>query len=358
MKAVMYYGKDDVRVEDIAEPGAPAAGEVKVKVAWAGICGSDLHLYSAGPSYPTTPTAEKAHPRTGEKLPIVLGHEFSGTVAEVGEGVTGLSVGDAVAIKAVDPCGKCPACNVGLTNICRNARGFGLSGGGGGLSEYVNVPEGNAFQVGDLPLDQAAMIEPLAVTTRGVRKSGAKAGDIVLVGGAGPIGVLTAAVLKAKGARVIISEPNEARRNAAMENAVAHRGVDPLNDDLHAIIAEETDGNGVDVAIDCAGVVPVTHDLIKTIRPGGHLQIIAIPSKPLDLNVQAEMHLTEISYSGMFGYVDEDYHDAIAMARSEDLDLAPFISKKIRPEEIVEEGLAVLMDRENTAVKILVDPTA
>lgn len=358
MKAVMYYGKDDVRVEEIAEPGAPATGEVKIQVAWAGICGSDLHLFSMGPSYPTTPTADKAHPRTGETLPIVLGHEFSGTVVELGEGVTGLSVGDAVAIKAVVPCGDCPACNVGLTNICRNARGFGLSGGGGGLSEFVNVPEGNAFVVGDLPLDQAAMIEPLAVSTRGVRKSGAKAGDTVLVGGAGPIGVLTAAVLKAHGARVIISEPNEARREAAMRNGVAHRAVDPLGEDLHAIVAEETAGNGVDVAFDCAGVVPVTHDLIKAIRPGGHLQVIAIPAQPLDLNVQTEMHLTEITYAGMFGYVDEDYRDAIALARSADLDLAPFISKRITPEQIIDEGFNVLMDRENTAVKILVDPTA
>ncbi|RBP67186.1 (R,R)-butanediol dehydrogenase/meso-butanediol dehydrogenase/diacetyl reductase [Brevibacterium sanguinis] len=358
MKAVMYYGQNDLRVEDIPEPPAPAAGEVTIKVAWAGICGSDLHLYHDGPSYPTTPTADRPQPRTGETLPVVLGHEFAGTVAEVGDGVTGLGVGDAVAVKADVPCGACPACTAGLTNICRNSRGFGLSGGGGGLSEFVTVPAANAFAVGDLPLDQAAMIEPLSVATHGVRRSGATAGDLVLVGGAGPIGVLASAVLTATGATVIISEPNAARRASALDAGVAAHVVDPMNEDLQAIVAEVTSGNGVDVAFDCAGVIPVTHDLIKAIRPGGHLQVIAIPSRPLDLDVQTEMHLTEITYSGMFGYLDEDYREAIAMARSADLDLGQFISKRISPEHIVDEGFAVLLDKGNTAVKILVDPTA
>ncbi|WP_291793530.1 2,3-butanediol dehydrogenase [Brevibacterium sp.] len=358
MKAVMYYGQNDVRVEDIAEPAPPAAGEVRIEVAWAGICGSDLHLFHNGPSYPTTPTADQPQPRTGETLPVVLGHEFAGTVTALGEGVTSLSVGDAVAVKANVPCGSCAACRAGLSNICRNSRGFGLSGGGGGLSEFVTVPEANAFPVGDLPLDQAAMIEPLAVSTHGVRRSGAAAGDVALVGGAGPIGVLTAAALKAKGVHVIISEPNPARRRAALDNGAAHRAVDPMTEDLQAVVAEATNGDGVDVAFDCAGVVPVTHDLIAAIRPGGHLQIIAIPSKPLDLDVQNEMHLTEITYAGMFGYLDEDYRDAIAMANGGGLNLAPFISTRITPEEIVEKGFSVLLDRENTAVKILVDPHA
>lgn len=358
MKAVMYYGRQDVRVEDIADPGSPAEGEVKVAIAWAGICGSDLHLYTEGPSYPTTPTADRPQPRTGETLPVALGHEFAGTVVEAGDGVSALSVGDAVAIKADVPCGDCAACNAGLTNICRNSRGFGLSGGGGGLSEFVLVPEANAFPVGDLPLDQAAMIEPLAVATHGVRRSGAGAGDIALVGGAGPVGILTAAVLKAKGARVVISEPNAVRRQAAVDGGLVERAVDPAAEDLHAVIAEITGGDGVDVAFDCAGVVPVTHDLIRAIRPGGHLQVIAIPARPLDLDVQVEMHLTEITYAGMFGYRDEDYRDAIAMARGADLDLGPFISRRIAPERIVEEGFDVLLDRGNTAVKILVDPRA
>ncbi len=358
MKAVMYYGQNDLRIEDIPEPSSPEPGEVKIKVAWAGICGSDLHLFHNGPAYPTTPTADRPQPRTGRTLPVVLGHEFAGTVAEVGPGVTGLAVGDAVAVKADVPCGACPACAAGLTNICRNSRGFGLSGAGGGLSEFVNVPEANAFPVGELPLDQAAMIEPLSVATHGVRKSGARAGDTALVGGAGPIGVLVSAVLRAKGVRVIISEPNPARRQAALDNGVADRALDPMNEDLQAIVAEATEGNGVDIAFDCAGVIPVTHDLIAAIRPGGHLQVIAIPSRPLDLDVQTEMHLTEITYAGMFGYLDEDYRDAIAMATGDGLDLAPLISKRISPEHIVDEGFAVLLDKANTAVKILVDPTA
>ena len=358
MKAVRLYGAKDLRVDDVEEPGSPEAGWVKLEIGWAGICGSDLHLYSNGPSYPVTPDIDRPQPVTGASLPITLGHEFSGTVIELGANVTDLEVGDKVAVMAGVSCGECVACQSGKKNICRNSWGLGLSGLGGGLSAYANVPASVAIKVGDMSLEHVAMIEPLSVATHGVRLAAVKQGDVVVIGGAGPIGVFAAAVATAKGAHVIISEPNRARREKALSAGVAAVGVDPMDDDLLAVVQRESNGRFADVAIDCAGVVPVIHDLIKTVRPGGRVQLIAIPGKALDLSVANEMHRTEIIFQGSYGYLPEDYRDSIEMVNSGLIDLDPFISAKIAPEHVVEKGFATLVDRSNTAVKILVRPAS
>lgn len=356
MKAVRLYGEKDVRVDDVEEPGAPDAGWVQLEVGWAGICGSDLHLYADGPAYPATPDVDRPQPMTGAELPVTLGHEFSGTVTQVGDGVEGLSVGDRVAVMAGVWCGECVACRAGKYNLCRQSWGLGLSGWGGGLSAVVNVPAKNAIPVGDMKLEHAAMIEPLSVTTHAVRMANVGEGDVVVVGGAGPIGVFTAAVCSARGARVIISEPNEARRRKALETGAAAVGVDPMAEDLQAIVERETDGRLADVAFDCAGVIPVTHALLQTVRPGGHLQLVAIPNRPLDFDVRRELHVNEITVLGSYAYLPEDYRESIELVNSGRLDLEPFVSGRIQPDEVVEKGFAALMDKENTAVKILVAP--
>lgn len=358
MKAVRLYGAEDIRVDDVESPGAPEAGWIQVDVGWAGICGSDLHFYADGPLYPATPDADRPQPITGGTLPFILGHEFSGTITEIGEGVDGFEVGDRVAVMAGVWCGDCVACRAGKTNLCPRRWGLGISGLGGGLSETVNLPAKNAIKVGDMPLDHAAMIEPLSVATHGVRLAGVKEGDVVVIGGAGPIGVLSAAVAHAKGAKVIISEPNAARRKTALDTGVADIGVDPMSEDLKEVVARETDGDMADVAIDAAGVIPVINDLLTIVKPGGHLQLVAIPGKAWDVDVLHQLHYTEVSITGTYGYTRDDYADSIELVNSGKLNLDPYISAKIAPAEIVEKGFATLMDRESTAVKILVDPRA
>ncbi|WP_434595461.1 alcohol dehydrogenase catalytic domain-containing protein [Brevibacterium sp. 1718] len=137
MKAVRYYGKEDLRVEEIDEPQT-RPGTVKIAPAYNGICGSDLHLYHDGP-IPPAPTTEDAHPLSGETLPVVLGHEFSGVVEELGEGVEGLSVGDSVVVEPLMVDGTCPACQRGAYNLCEQMGFIGISGLGGGLSEHIVV---------------------------------------------------------------------------------------------------------------------------------------------------------------------------------------------------------------------------
>src|SRR5690625_980921 len=217
MKAVRYYGKEDVRLEEVEEPQT-RPGTVKIAPAFNGICGSDLHLYHDGP-IPPAPTTSDAHPISGETLPVVFGHEFSGVVEEVGEGVEGISVGDRVAVEPLMVCGECTACKLDKYNLCEKMGFIGISGLGGGLAEHIVVEQRWVHKVGDMPLDQAALLEPLSVALHAVRHAGADqaAGQLAVVGGAGPIGLLTAAVLRAYGVKTIVSEVAAERRNKAQE---------------------------------------------------------------------------------------------------------------------------------------------
>lgn len=350
MKTARFYGKEDIRIDEIEEPPT-RPGTVKIKPAWNGICGSDLHLFHEGP-IPPAPTTDRPHPLSGETLPVVLGHEFSGTVEEVGAGVDGLSPGDGVVVEPLMVCGECAACRNGRYNLCVKMGFIGISGRGGGLSEHIVVEKRWVHPVGDLPLDQAALIEPLAVSLHGVRLSGAKEGDLCVVGGAGPIGLLTAAVLKAFGARVIVSEISAARKQTALTTGVADIVVDPVSEDLAAIVNEQTDGVGADVAFDCAGVGVVFGTLLDVLRSGGRLQIIAIHTKPVQLDLTGKLVMQETSIGGAIGYAN-DHPVAIDLVQSGAVDLGPFITSRIGVEDIVAEGFHKLSNGD-TEVKILV----
>ena len=351
MKAARYYGKEDIRVEDVEEP-MTRAGTVKIKPAWNGICGSDLHLYYDGPM-PPAPTADTPHPLSGETLPVIFGHEFSGTIEEVGEGVDGLSVGDTVVVEPLMVDGTCPACKAGRYNLCEQMGFIGISGRGGGLSEYIVVEKRWVHPIGDIPLDEAAMIEPLAVALHGVRLSGAQEGDVAVVGGAGPIGLLTAAVLKAHGVTVIVSEISEVRKTKALDAGVADVVINPLTEDLDAAVRDQTGGAGADVAFDCAGVEVVFQTLLGVLRPGGRLQVIAIHTKPVQFDLTGQLVMAEASLGGAIGYAD-DHPAAIELVRSGKVKLAQFITSRISVEDIVEKGLRRLTEDDGSEVKILV----
>ena len=209
MKAARYFDRGDIRIQDVPEPEVQL-GTVGIDVAWCGICGTDLHEYLDGPIF--VPPAGHPHPVSGESAPITLGHEMSGTVYAVGDDVTDLKVGDNVVVEPyiIDPKESTePGSNYHLTP---NMNFIGLAGRGGGLGEKIVVERRWVHPIGTIPLDQAALIEPLSVGYHAYVRSGAKAGDIALIGGAGPIGLLTAAVLKANGITVIMSELSELRR--------------------------------------------------------------------------------------------------------------------------------------------------
>jgi len=250
MQALRFHTARDLRIEEVSEPGEPLGDEVVVRVATCGICGTDLHEYVAGPIV----TPVEPHPLTGAKNPQILGHEFAGEVVAVGPQVSRVAVGDRVAIMPLAYCGRCAYCSRGYQHLCATMGCVGLSHAWGGMAQLATVAE---YQVVRLPdgvtFQQGALIEPAAVAAYGVERGGVKPGDRVLITGAGPIGALAALCARAAGASTVyISEPNAARRARAEALEVA-TVLDPTTVDVPDVLRQESDGLGVDVAIECSG---------------------------------------------------------------------------------------------------------
>ena len=268
MQALRFHAARDLRIDEVAEPREPEAGQVVVRVATCGICGTDLHEYVAGPIV----TPVEPHPLTGARNPQILGHEFAGEVVATGAGVTSVTAGDRVAIMPLAYCGHCAYCRRGLQHLCATMACVGLSHAWGGMAELATVAE---YQVVRLPegvtYRQGALIEPTAVAAYGVERAGVGAGDRVLVTGAGPIGALAALCARAAGASTVyVSEPNAARRARAEALGVA-TVLDPTSLDVAPYLREECDGLGVDVAIECSGHPAGFNAAISSLRRRGTL---------------------------------------------------------------------------------------
>lgn len=358
MKAARYHGRTDVRIEDI-EHQPLREGTVRIDVAWCGLCGSDLHEYLEGPF--ACPPPERPNAVTGESMPVTLGHEFSGIISEVGAGVSDLEVGDHVVVEpyllpdSVDTSDNNPTYHLtpGL-----NFLGFG--GGGGGLQENVVVPRRWVHKVSEqVPLDEAALIEPASVAFHAVERAGITAdnaaGKTALIGGAGPIGLLTAAVLKALGARVIVSEISDLRRAKALESGVADVALDPRKDDVVAEVRKLCAGRGADVGFECTSVQVVLDTLLDAVRPQGVITVLSIWVKPAALNLH-KVVMRELEIRGTIGYV-HTHPKVIALVESGKLDLRPFITAKIPLEALISEGFDTLIHHNESAVKILVSPS-
>src|SRR5438309_4616322 len=247
MRALRFHAARDLRIEDVPAPAEPGGGEVVVRVASCGICGTDLHEYVAGPI--VTPT--EPHPLTGARNPQILGHEFAGEVVATGADVKAVADGDRVAIMPLAYCGRCAYCRRGLQHLCATMACVGLSHAWGGMAELATVVD---YQVVRLPegvtYRQGALIEPTAVAAYGVERAGVGPGDRVLVTGAGPIGALAALCAHSAGASTVyVSEPNPARRARAEALGVAVV-LNPTAVDLPELLRDETEGIGVDVVIE------------------------------------------------------------------------------------------------------------
>jgi (R,R)-butanediol dehydrogenase/meso-butanediol dehydrogenase/diacetyl reductase len=313
VKAARFHAREDVRIEDVEEP-RPGHGQVKLRNGYAGICGSDLHVYytpeSSGLDY-TTP-----HPITGSMPPQVLGHEFSGTVVELGAGVDGVSVGDRVAVWPVYHCGACAACRAGMVNTCRSFGFHGLTSDGGGMAEYTTVPATMLHRLPEeVDLRMGALVEPMAVAWHAVDTSGIRPGQTALVAGAGPIGIGLWFALRARGVEtVVVSEPSATRR-AAVAGLGAPVVVDPTTGDLAAAVAEVTGGDGVDVAFDAAGAGAAVVQAIGLLAPGGRLVVVALHEKGFEFN-PTMLVFGETSMTGVLAYLPRDF-DAVIAAMAE-----------------------------------------
>lgn len=353
MRAARYYDQKDIRIEDIDEPQLKP-GTVAIDVAWCGICGTDLHEYLEGPIF--IPPAGHPHPISGESAPVTMGHEFSGTITALGEGVTGLEVGENVVVEPYIIHEDVDTGEGQQYQLSRDMNFIGLGGRGGGLSEKIVVERRWVHPIGKIPLDEAALIEPLSVAHHAFVRSGAQAGQVAIVGGAGPIGLLTAAVLKAKGLTVYISELSEARKVKARETGVADEVFDPRDGDVADKVREATGGRGADAGFECSSVPAVLDMLLDAVAPGGVIVNVSIWGHKPEVDMP-KLVLKEIDLRGTIGYAN-DHPDTIALVQSGKLDLAPFITGRIGLDALVSEGFDQLINNNEEHVKIIVDPRA
>ncbi|MFE2432006.1 2,3-butanediol dehydrogenase [Streptomyces sp. NPDC059373] len=349
MRALRLHGPKDLRVDDIPEPQI-RPGTVKIKVEWAGICGSDLHNYADG-QIPD----DYAHPLFGEKGPHVQGHEFAGRVVAAADDVSGIDEGTVVAVEPLVSDGTCPACLRGEYNLCENFGFIGLMGGGGGMSEYVVVPADRVHLIPEgISTETAALIEPLTVAWHAVRRAALRPGDSAVVIGAGPIGLGLLMAAKAQGAGfVAVSEVSAARKRLAHDFG-ADLVLDPTQEDVVARVRQHV-SSGVDASFEASGAgKPAIDALLGVLRKGGSAITVAA-GRPAQFDPNLLM-MTEVNYTGSFGYNGPDFPAVIEAVRDGRLNPHALITDRISLEEAQEHGYEELLHHGDAHVKILVHP--
>jgi len=334
MKAVVIQSPRQVQVAEMPRP-QPAAGEILIDVAACGVCGTDVHIFK------------------GEYLgdyPVIPGHEFAGEVVDVGAGVGGFQVGDRVAVEPNLSCGGCRFCGIGENNFCENWQAIGVTRPGA-MAEYVAAPASAAFDIGDLPFEAAAFMEPLSCVLHGMQKLDVRYGETVLILGAGPIGLLLGQVARACGAaRVVMADRIASRLELARELA-ANDAVDTGGGFGPA--AERAPG-GYDAVVDATGVPAVIEQTIQLARPGGRVLWFGVAPddavariKPFD--VFRKGLAVHSSYTSLRNSVQ-----ALDLLRSGRVRVDRLVTHRL-PLERFEEAIALLADPEG-AMKVQLVP--
>ena len=295
MRAALYYGRQDLRLLSVPEPN-PGPGEVKLRVHYNGICGSDLLEYFDGP----VTTRSTPHPLTGVQNPVIMGHELCGKVVALGTGVDDLAVGNLVAVEPVETCGHCLYCGLGQYNHCPELAIQGYNRAGG-LAEYTVVKRRMAHLLPPgVSALQGALIEPLAIAWHTANRCAVEAGQVVAIHGAGPIGAGAFLTLKRRGVEAIIVDPSPMRR-ATLARLGARTVLDPTACDVVAAIRDLTSGRGAHASIDAAGGAKAFAAMLHGTRIDGTAVVVAIHHEPVvippfDL-LMPEVHLTGVALS-------------------------------------------------------------
>ncbi|MCJ1901372.1 zinc-dependent dehydrogenase [Paracoccus versutus] len=317
MKAAILNAPDQLTVDDIPEPQAEP-GDLILKMRAATICGTDIRIY-------------RGRKTAGVRYPSVIGHEFSG---EVVVAAGGFSLGQRISVCPPIPCGGCVYCQRGLENLCPYLQAIGYEIDGG-FAEYIRIPAravemGNAFALPQhVSYEEAALIEPMACVLNGQNKVRLGLGETVVILGSGPIGTLHVKLARLRGAgRILVSEPNAARRQIALESG-ADVAIDPSACDLREAVLAETGGLGADVVICAIGIPALASQAITLARKAGRVSLFAGFSKgeqsALDVNA---IHYDELIVTGAFGLSRRDYGDSMRLIADGRIDVASMISHR------------------------------
>ena len=332
MRAIVIHEAGDLRVEN-RESGATGPGEVRVRLAAGGVCGSDLHYYNHG-----------GFGSVRLKEPMILGHEVSGHVAEVGPGVEGLEPGDLVAVSPSRPCGACRFCGEGLHNQCLNMRFYGSAMPfphvQGAFREELIADASQCVRADGLSAAEAAMAEPLSVGLHATRRAGELLGKRVLVTGCGPIGVLAIVAARRAGAAEIVATdlvPNALKHAAA---AGADRTID-MSETPDALDAYTADKGWFDVLYECTGAARALSGAIAAMRPRGVVMQLGLGG---DMTVpMMQITVKELDLRGSFRF-HEEFATAVALMQSGLVDVKPVITHTI-PLDDAEHAFRIANDR-------------
>ena len=348
MKAAVWYGKKDVRIEQFPEPPLQE-GFVRAKVRWCGICGTDLHEYESGPIM----IRMEPHPLTGIAPPVVLGHEFSGVVVECGKGVTGPKPGDRIVTNTLYTCGACYWCKRGQYSLCEKMGGIGLASHGA-FAEYIHVKADQCLVIPpEVEDDTAALVEPMAAAVHAVRQGRILEGDSVAIVGAGPIGLMALQAARIAGAGPLFSiEPSEIRRKkAAAYGAVT---LDPRDDSFREALLEHTGGVGPDVTIECVGASETGPLAVSLVRRGGRAVIMGVFSEPSQIHFN-EVVFNEKEIVGSLCYINE-FETVLRLLADGRMSGDGLISSRIVLDDLIEKGFEELIHNKENHIKILVEP--
>jgi (R,R)-butanediol dehydrogenase/meso-butanediol dehydrogenase/diacetyl reductase len=339
MKALRWYGKKDLRYEDVPEP-SPGPGQLKIRVKMAGICGTDLKEYTDGPCMIAS-----------EKAPIILGHEYVGEVVELGKGVTGFKVGDRVTGVGYWFCGQCYYCKRSMYNLCLNAGFTGLTVDGC-MAEYLLAPTYSVYRLPDSVSDEAgALVEPLAVAIHAIRQGNVRPGDRVAIVGAGTIGLCTLLAARAAGvAEVYVVGKHRGRTEIALAMG-ATAVINPNDSNPVDVIKDLTDGLGVDISFECVGRPDTPQICIDLTRRGGTIVITGVFEEPATIDFFGVM-FNEKTIVGSPIYVHEG-KTAVALLADKRIEPGRLITSKVPLKDAVAMGFEKLITNKEKDVKIL-----
>ena len=282
MKAAVFHAKHDVRIEEVQE--LPLAGhDVRVAIAYCGVCGTDIHIYEGDPgAAPVTP-------------PNILGHEMSGVITRVGSLVTQVQPGDRVAVDPNEMCGQCYYCRNAMGHFCTHMTGYGTTERGG-FAEFLTVPEKQVYKIPDtMPLAHAALTETVSCCVHGIDLCRINAGQTVLVIGAGPIGLIMLQLAKLRGAaHIIVSEPSVQKRELAVKLG-ADAVIDPTEENLAEALTAYTN---IDCVIECVGSVKTMTQAVSSAGRGATVMFFGLTPPEAEICIKPyevfakELHLT------------------------------------------------------------------
>lgn len=318
MEALVKYDSRDhaVEIRQIPEPPAPGPNEVVLEVRAAGVCGSDLHMWHENHSWKI-------------KLPLVLGHEFCGVVADVGANVTGFKVGDRVACEtAAQVCNQCIYCLTGNYNLCPNRLGYGALADGA-FTRYVTARPQILHHIPDnVPFEHAALTEPICVAYNALveKTSSMKPGDTVVIQGPGPIGIMALLVTRLRGASTIIvlgTDRDQHRLDVAAELGATH-AFNIQRENVTDLVRSIGDGFGVDLVVDCTGVSIALKQAMELVRPNGTITKIGWGPEPLGYSLDPLVGKA-VTLQGSFSHTYSTWERVLGLLSSGQINLEPVI---------------------------------